>query len=190
MRRSRAVAAPLLLLIACQACEPIAAPAAESLDTLPPRLETGDQLPAFLLIDAYGNSVSPASLLGRVTTLTFVVPGATQPESFLRRIDDVYDRLGADAGRAKRYMVTLPAAESAARRAEREGWHSLTGDAEAVINLAARFGVLTWPGSDGVPAQTLGVAVVAPDGLIAGLFGGLETWEEMDLLVAITQAGR
>ena len=190
MRRPKAALGSLLLLISCLACEPIPSPATESADPLFARLEPGDQLPQFLLTDRQGNTVTPATLLGRVSTLTFVVPGAAQPESFLRRVDDVYDRLGADAARGRRYLVTLPSPAIESPIAERDGWESLSGDAEIVAELAARFGVLSWSGSNGIPAQTLGVAVVAPDGLIAAIFGGLETWEEMDLLVAITQADR
>jgi len=180
------VGAALLLLSICDvACEPIAAPAPRSSEVTSARIEPGDRIPEFELTDQ-----APATLLGSVATLTFVVPGAAQPDAFLRRIDDVCDRLGADAARVGRYLVTLPAAGNESAVAERDSWQSLHGDPETVIDLAARFGVVAWTGSDGVPVQTLGVAVIGPGGLVAARFGGLETWEEMDLLVAITEASR
>jgi len=182
--------AALLLLIPCVACEPIAIPADDHADPASTRLEPGDPLPEFVLTDRTGNTVTPAAFLGKVTTLTFIVPGAPQSDSFLRRIDDAHDRLGADASGVGRYLVTLPTSDHASALIERDGWQSLGGDAEMVISLAARFAVLTWPGAGDLPAQTLGAAVVGPDGLIAALFGGIETWEEMDLLVAIVEAGR
>jgi len=173
------------------ACEPIAAPATEGTPgPTSARVEAGDRLPEFLLRDQAGNTVTPATLLGTVSTLTFAVPGAAQPGPFLSRIDDVYDRLGADAIRVGRYLVTLPGPGDGSSPVERAGWQSLRGDPEAVADLAARFGVVTWPGPDGDTVQTLGAAVIGPSGVVAGRFGGLETWEEMDLLVAITQAGR
>ncbi len=188
MRQTCACAAVVLFVVSCAACEPIPAPSAESPDPTSTRLAPGDRLPEFLLRDSTGKAVTPTAFLGKVTTLTFVTPDATQPAPFLRRIDDVYDRLGADAISVRRYLVTLPATDDEAQFAERDGWRVLSGDADVVIDLAARFGVLTWPVTGGGHAQTLGVAVVGPDGLIAALLGGLETWEEMDLLAAITRA--
>jgi len=188
--RTRLGPALVLPLLACLACEPIAAPATESRDTSPARLEAGDRLPEFLLTDQADNAVTPATLRGSVVTLTFVVPGAAQPAPFLQRIDDVYDRLGADGIHVRRYLVTLVAGGDASLLAQRSGWLSLRGDPETVGLLAARFGVVSWPGADGDPVQTVGVAIIGPDGLVAARFGGLETWQEMDLLLAIAEAGR
>jgi len=190
VRHTYASAGLFLLLVSGLACEPIAAPAAEDPGTILPRIEPGDPLPEFRLRGQAGNTVTPATLLGTVTTLTFVVPGTAQPESFLRRIDDVYDRLGADGLRVGRYIVVLPAAGNDSAIPARAGWQLLRGNPEAVTDLASRFGVVTWPGSDGHPVQTLGVAIIGPRGLVVARFGGLETWEEMDLLVAITEARR
>jgi cytochrome oxidase Cu insertion factor (SCO1/SenC/PrrC family) len=180
----------LLLLGSGLACEPIPAPAVENPRPTSSRIEVGDHLPEFLLEDQAGNTVTPASLLGAVATLTFVVPDAAPPEALLRRIDDVYDRLGADAIRVVRYLVTLPAPGGASSLVERDGWTSLRGNAEAVTDLAARFGVVTWLGPDAEPVQTLAVAIIGPGGVVTARFAGLETWEGMDMLVAIVEAGR
>lgn len=190
MRYTSVRTALLVLILSGVACEPIAVPASEGSDSVSARVEPGDRLPEFLLTDSAGNVVTPAALLGNVATLTFVVPGAAQPESFLRRIDDVYDRLGAEGIGVTRYLVTLPTPGNASALATRDGWVSLRGNPEAVVDLAARFGVMTWPGTDGALVQTLGVAVIGPGGVVAARFSGLETWEEMDLLIAIVDAGR
>ncbi len=180
----------LALTLSSVACEPIAVPADEGSNSVSARAEPGDRVPEFLLTDSAGNAVTPATLLGNVTTLTFVVPGAAQPDSFLRRIDDVYDRLGADGIGVTRYLVTLPTRGSESTIVTRAGWLSLRGNPEAIADLAARFGVMTWLGTDGTPEQTLGVAIIGPGGMVAARFAGLETWEEMDLLIAIVEAGR
>ncbi len=172
-------------------CEPIAAPPPEQDELAAARLEPGDRLPQFHLRDHNGEPLTPASLLGSVATLTFVAPGTTTPELFLQRVDDVYDRLGDEATEIERYIVTLPTPGlSPSALVERAGWQSLRGDPDATIDLARRFGVMAWLGSDGTPVQNVSIAVIRPDGVIAARLGGVETWQEMDLLVAITEAGR
>lgn len=188
--RHTGVSALLLLLTSSLACEPIVAPVVQHRDLASARLELGDPIPELLLTDSGGNRITAATLSGTVATLTFVVPGAAQHGAFLRRIDDVFDRLGEDGTRVRRYLVTLPADPDMDHPplVEREGWQALRGAPAAVTDLAARFGVVTWRGSDGEPVQTLSVAIIGPGGVVRARLRGLETWVEMDLLVAITNA--
>lgn len=166
------------------ACEPIQQPEDAAIPGL--ALEAGDRVPSFELRDTSGRVVTEKDLVGRVTIITFMVSGSPQAAPYLRRLEDTLDRLGP-APDVARLFIRLPGSLT---EQEPAGWTGLAGEAKSVSQLANRFAVLTWSSSDSFPHQTFAVAVIGPDGRLVRRFGGLQTWDELDLIAAVADAGR
>ena len=140
-----------------------------------------DQLRHRGAIDRIGLS---ASELGGAAVLVFVGSDAIAVDRYLTRIDDTMDRLGADADGFSRLAVLFPGVELPDWR--REGWTGLAGQELEVRELARRFGSAQWGGA--IPAQSFSVTVIDRRGVTVRRLGGLTTWNEMELLVALDEA--
>jgi hypothetical protein len=178
--------APLLL---AGGCEPIAAPQPPDNGAVALELEVGAAIPPFGVINRTGERLASANLFRGVTLLTFVVPAAEQPAMLFARVDDALDRLGDDAADLNLVAVELPGLRQLASHPTRHPWNRVAGShPEELTRVAARLGVLAWHTHEDTAMQTLGLAVVRPDGTLHARFGGLATWAEIDLVAAIVGA--
>lgn len=172
-------------------CTPIPAPARSQGDpstTVP--LQRGDLLPEFTFVDADGDEVRSADLLGAVAVLTFAAPGAPFADALLDRLATV-DRRLASSPPSTRFVVFALGSTAPSNAALGTGrppdWLLLTRPSAQIVDFATRLGVMTWTEDDG-PAHTLRVVVVGPSGRVTDLLEGLSSWSVEDLLASVTAA--
>lgn len=116
--------------------------------------------PDFMLVSQDGTDVGPALLRGKVVLVTFIYTWCPDVCPLLTdKLARVKDDLGASFGKdiafvsitfdPERDTPEVLRAYAEAFDADPAGWFFLTGEVEAVREVAARYGVVTIPGVDG-----------------------------------------
>ena len=173
--------------------EPMAARQLEILDaaTAPPsptapRLQVGEVVPDFTLVDQKGESVRFSGFAGKVVAITFIYTRCPLP-NFCFRMSNNFgvlhqrfaDRMGKD-------LVLLSITfdpehdqpeilDDYARTWTKEatGWHFLTGPSADVKNVCEQFGVNSWQ-DEGFLTHSLHTVIVDRKGRIAANLEGNE----------------
>ena len=171
-------------------------------------LGRGEFIPDFLLLATSGEPITRASLAGRIVVLTFVAPpsrAAGDADDLANGASEILERIsGLDAALTRQgaedvevMVVILDPTASARDRVQRtltSQGRSSAGillaqePAAEAVQLAARFGVVWWPGATTVPVQSFMVLVIGREGAIVDLFPGVLGWSEHDLLAATLAA--
>jgi protein SCO1/2 len=153
-------------------------PAAEF--AAPRPLPIGEMIPDFQLTDQSGLPVRLASLRGEVVALNFIYTRCPQP--------DVCPRLSANFARLQRRFgsrvrllsVTIDPKFDTPEvlrhyaklwNADPKSWHFLTGDEQAIRDVADSFGLIYFA-EEGSMTHTARTAVIGRDGRLAGLVEG------------------
>jgi protein SCO1/2 len=149
--------APSLLALAVLFCAALARAGDDSdLSALP---DMGPA-PDFMLVSQDGTEVGPALLRGKVVLVTFIYTWCPDICPLLTdKLARVQDDLGASFGKdiafvsitfdPERDTTEVLRAYAEAFDADPAGWFFLTGEVEAVREVATRYGVVTIPGVDG-----------------------------------------
>jgi protein SCO1/2 len=175
----------------------------------PPRamdiLDPGSPVPDVTLIDETGAKRSLSDWRGRVLAVTFIYTRCPLPD-FCPRMDQnfavvqrevlkdpsLHDRVGLLSVSIDPQFDTSEVLAAHARRAGADArvWRFATGDAEAITQLAGRFGVAVFrEGSDpGALTHNLRTAVIKPDGTLATVLGGND-WTPAALIETARRAG-
>jgi protein SCO1/2 len=175
----------------------------------PPRtmdiLDPGSPVPDVKLIDETGAARSLSDWRGRVLAVTFIYTRCPLPD-FCPRMDQNFAAVQHEVlkdGKLRDRVSLLSVSvdpqfdtpEVLAAHARRAGadprfWRFATGDADAVAQLAGRFGVSVFrEGSD--PSgltHNLRTAIIKPDGTLATVLGGND-WTPAALIEAVRRAG-
>ena len=175
----------------------------------PPRtmdiLDPGSPVPDAKLIDETGAARSLSDWRGRVLAVTFIYTRCPLPD-FCPRMDQHFaavqrevlndaklrDRVALLSVSVDPQFDTPEVLAAHARRAGADArvWSFATGDAEAITQLAGRFGVSVFrEGSD--PSgltHNLRTAIIKPDGTLATVLGGND-WTPAALVDAARRAG-
>jgi protein SCO1/2 len=159
----------------------------------------GGEVPDFTLTNQDGRGVSLSSLRGQVVAVTFIYTRCPLPDYCPRMITNLQaierrfpDRIGEDLVLA---AITFdPQYDTAQRlkayaqafRADRPGWHFLTGSIEDVSRVCGRFGVEFWP-EEGLITHTLQTVVIDREGrLVASVEGKDYSAKQLTDLIAQT----
>lgn len=175
----------------------------------PPRpmeiLAPGSPVPDGTLIDETGAKRSLSDWRGRVLAVTFIYTRCPLPD-FCPRMDQnfaavqrevlndpkLHDRVALLSVSIDPQFDTPEVLAAHARRAGADArvWRFATGDAEAITQLAGRFGVSVFrEGSDPSSlTHNLRTAVIKPDGTLATVLGGND-WTPAALIEAARRAG-
>jgi protein SCO1 len=175
----------------------------------PPRpmdlLDPGSPVPDVKLIDETGKARSLSDWRGRVLAVTFIYTRCPLPD-FCPRMDQHFaavqrevlkdaklrDRMALLSVSVDPQFDTPEVLAAHARRAgaEAQVWTFATGDADAVTQLAGRFGVSVFrEGADpGGLTHNLRTAIIKPDGTLATVLGGSD-WTPAALIDAAKVAG-
>jgi protein SCO1/2 len=175
----------------------------------PPRtmdiLDPGSPVPDVTLIDETGATRSLSDWRGRVLAVTFIYTRCPLPD-FCPRMDQHFaavqrevlkdpklqDKVALLSVSVDPQFDTPQVLAAHARRAGADArvWRFATGDADAVTQLAGRFGVSVFrEGSD--PSgltHNLRTAIIKPDGTLATVLGGND-WTPAALIEAARRAG-
>jgi protein SCO1/2 len=175
----------------------------------PPRtmdiLDPGSPVPDVKLIDETGSARSLSDWRGRVLAVTFIYTRCPLPD-FCPRMDRHFaavqrevlqdaklrDRVALLSVSVDPQFDTPEVLAAHARRAgaDAQVWKFATGDADAVTQLAGRFGVSVFrEGADpnGL-THNLRTAIIKPDGALATVLGGSD-WTPAALIEAARRAG-
>lgn len=160
-------------------------------------VKIGQPVPDFTLTNQDGQSVSLASLRGKVVAVTFIYTRCPLPDYCPRMITNLQaverqfpDRVGKDLAlvaitfdpqydtpkRMKEYATFF--------KATRPGWQFLTGSNADVERVCGLFGVEFWP-EEGLITHTLQTAVIDKEGKLAAQVEGKDyTGRQLSDLVA------
>jgi protein SCO1 len=168
-------------------------------------LEPGALVPDVKLVDSSGAARSLSDWRGRVVAVTFIYTRCPLPD-FCPRMDQHFaavqrevlkdaklrDRMALLSVSVDPQFDTPEVLAAHARRAgaEAQVWTFATGDADAVTQLAGRFGVSVFrEGADpGGLTHNLRTAIIKPDGTLATVLGGSD-WTPAALIDAARVAG-
>lgn len=167
------------------------------------RVQVGDVVPDFALVDENGRPLARADLGGKATLVTFVFTRCPIPEycpAMARRFGELQKAIGADANlrtRAELLSITLdpdydrPAVLKAygeAVGANPDIWRFATGPEADVNALVKAFSV--YVERNGVTLDhTLCTALIDPTGRIVDIWRG-NGWKKADVLAAIAHAAQ
>ena len=155
----------------------------------PPRFEqvanVGDTAPCFELTDQDGNSVSLASLSGRLVLLDFIYTNCPGPCPILTSRNVTLQLSLADDLRARTHFVSIsidperdtPQAlrsYAEARGANLSGWSFLTGTPRSIEVVLGGYGVGTVPSENGEIDHVVATFLIDSEGRIAHRYLGLE----------------
>jgi len=144
------------------------------------RVTQGAAMPDFELKDQLGRNVKLSSFRSKVIAVDFIYTRCPLPE--------ICPRLSANFARLQRRFpeglvllsITIdpqydtPEVLSRYARiwkADPERWRFLTGDLQAVREVAGRFGMVYWP-EDGLMTHTSRTGVISKDGTLAAIVEG------------------
>ena len=168
-------------------------------------LDAGSPVPDVKLIDETGAARTLSDWRGRVLAVTFIYTRCPLPD-FCPRMDQHFaavqrevlkdpklqDKVALLSVSVDPQFDTPEVLAAHARRAGADArvWRFATGDADAVTQLAGRFGVAVFrEGSD--PSgltHNLRTAIIKPDGTLATVLGGTD-WTPDALIEAARRAG-
>ena len=159
-------------------------------------LKEGDLVSAYALVDQTGTPRPMESLRGHRVALTFIYSRCPMPD-FCPLMDkqfaQVQDEIGKTPGLADVRLVSVtldPEFDTPAvlaQHAKKLGadprtWYFMTGDREAVLAFAKRFGVVTEPGDPAAPVvHNLRTALVDPQGRLVKTYSG-SAWSPAELV--------
>lgn len=169
-----------------------------------PVLEAGEPVPDAVFTDQDGRPRRISEFRGSGLVLTFIYTRCPLPDfcpRLERNLRDAQDRIATDArlrGNVRLVAVTFdPGHDTPAvlkKRATDIGvdpvvWTYLTGDADAIEEFAARFGVtiIRNPGDEQDIRHNLRTALVAPDGTLVDVISGSD-WKAEDALASLERA--
>jgi protein SCO1/2 len=139
--------------------------------------------PDFMLVSQDGTEVGPASLRGKVVLVTFIYTWCPDICQLLTdKLGRVQDDLGAPFGKdiafvsitfdPERDTTEVLRTYAEAFDADPAGWFFLTGEVEAVREVATRYGVVTIPGVDGAIDHNLLTTLIDRRGRIRVQYSG------------------
>ncbi len=153
-------------------------------------LQRGERVPAVAFVDQLGRRFSFASLAGRPYALSFVYTRCADP-TMCPLISAKYRAIQQRTGRSIALVeISLDPAYDRpavlARYAARYGadpgrWHLLTGKPRAVLDFAARFGILEHSAGPVTIVHSERLAIVGRDGRIARLYDNA-AWSPADII--------
>ena len=141
-------------------------------------------MPDFTLLDQSGQPISVSSFRGKTVVVNFIYTRCPLPDvcprlsagfAYLQRkftgqmgnslvllsitLDPVYDTVETLSGYAKNW------------RADRSGWHMLTGTTAQIAEVAGRFGLVYWAEEDGIVHASV-TAIISPGGRLVARIEG------------------
>lgn len=169
----------------------------------PKRLQPGDEVPDFTMIDQDGKSRKLSDLRGFVVVLTFIYTRCPLPEfcpMMDRKFADLSRAVSATSDRASRVrLVSLSfdpdhdtpevlRKHAAIRGAQAPVWTYATATHEELARIAAPLGLVFGPAKDEF-LHNLCTAVIGPDGRLARLDVGTKAnaWTTAGLLKTVVQ---
>lgn len=164
-----------------------------------PRLEVGNQVPDFTLIDQARQRVALSSLAGKVIAMNFIYTRCALPQFCLRVSNNfgvLQKRFQKELGRdlvlltvtfdPERDTPEVLAEYAAQWKADAKTWHFLTGAVADVRRVCALFGVESFP-DEGLLNHSLRTLVIDRRGTItASIEGNQYTPEQLGDLVFTT----
>jgi protein SCO1/2 len=166
------------------------------------RVQEGDPVPEFALVDEEGHPLTRATLSGHVTVLTFIFTRCPVPEYcplMARRFGELQKAIAVDPGmngRAQLLSITLDPefdrpevlrAYGQAVGANPAIWHFGTGETEKVTSLVRAFSVYT-ERNGALLDHTLCTALIDREGKIVQLWRG-NGWKAEEIVAAMKAAG-
>jgi protein SCO1/2 len=161
----------------------------------------GQEVPDFELRDQDDRPVSLGSLRGQVVAVNFIYTRCPLPDYCPRIVNQfrgVRERLGERLGKdvtlltitfdPKHDTPETLRAYAAAASVSGEGWHFLTGPADAIGRVCASFGVEYWP-DEGLLTHSLQTAVIDRNGRLAATVEGKDASARQlaDLIEAVLE---
>lgn len=164
-----------------------------------PRLEVGNKVPDFTLIDQTRQQVAFSSLAGKVLAVNFIYTRCALPQFCLRVSNNfgvVQKRFQKELGRdlvlltvtfdPERDTPEVLAEYASQWKADPKTWHFLTGPVADVRKVCAMFGVESFP-DEGLLNHSLRTAVIDRSGtIVASIEGNQYTPEQLGDLVFTT----
>jgi protein SCO1/2 len=172
--------APSLLALVVVLCA-VLARAGDAADM--PALPDMGLAPDFMLNSQDGTEVGLASLRGKVVLVTFIYTWCPDICPMLTdKMARVQDDLGASFGKdvafvsitfdPERDTTEVLKAYAEAFDSDPSGWFFLTGEVEAVRQVATRYGVVTIPGDDGAIDHNLVTTLIDRRGTMRVQYSG------------------
>jgi protein SCO1/2 len=155
-----------------------------------PFLRRGERVPTVAFVDQLGRRFSLAALAGRPYALSFVYTRCTDPTmcpliSAKYRAIQQHTRepialveVSLDPGYDRPAVLARYAASYGANPAR---WHLLTGNPRAVLDFAARFGILEHSAGPVTIVHSERLAIIGRDGRIARLYDNA-AWSPADIV--------
>ena len=174
---------------------PIETPWAAPLITDADMLKDGDAVPDYPLVDQSGTPRPIGSLRGHRVALTFIYTRCPLPDFcplMDRQFADLQQEIKQSPQLADVRLVSVtldpefdtPAvldAHAKALGADPGLWHFVTGDRDAVLAFAKRFGVIAEPGEPDTVVHNLRTAVIDPQGRFVKAYSG-NMWSPAELV--------
>ena len=168
-----------------------------------PRLEVGNKVPDFTLIDQARQRVAFSSLAGKVLAVNFIYTRCALPQFCLRVSNNfgvLQKRFQKDLGRdlvlltvtfdPERDTPEVLADYASQWKADPKTWHFLTGPVADVRKVCAMFGVESFP-DEGLLNHSLRTVVIDRIGaIVASIEGNQYTSEQLGDLVFTTLTSR
>jgi len=168
-----------------------------------PRLEVGNKVPDFTLIDQARQRVAFSSLAGKVLAVNFIYTRCALPQFCLRVSNNfgvLQKRFQKDLGRdlvlltvtfdPERDTPEVLADYASQWKADPKTWHFLTGSVADVRKVCAMFGVESFP-DEGLLNHSLRTVVIDRIGaIVASIEGNQYTSEQLGDLVFTTLTSR
>jgi len=168
-----------------------------------PRLEVGNKVPDFTLIDQARQRVAFSSLAGKVLAVNFIYTRCALPQFCLRVSNNfgvLQKRFQKDLGRdlvlltvtfdPERDTPEVLAEYASQWKADPKTWHFLTGPVADVRKVCAMFGVESFP-DEGLLNHSLRTVVIDRSGtIVASIEGNQYTPEQLGDLVLTTLTSR
>ncbi|HEY1304569.1 MAG TPA: SCO family protein [Vicinamibacterales bacterium] len=164
-----------------------------------PRLEVGNRVPDFTLIDQARQRVAFSSLAGKVLAVNFIYTRCALPQFCLRVSNNfgvLQKRFQKELGRdlvlltvtfdPERDTPEVLAEYASQWKADPKTWHFLTGAVADVRKVCATFGVESFP-DEGLLNHSLRTVVINRSGtIVASIEGNQYTPEQLGDLVSTT----
>src|SRR5215510_13336712 len=168
-----------------------------------PRLEVGNKVPDFTLIDQARQRVAFSSLAGKVLAVNFIYTRCALPQFCLRVSNNfgvLQKRFQKELGRdlvlltvtfdPERDTPEVLAEYASQWKADPKTWHFLTGPVADVRKVCAMFGVESFP-DEGLLNHSLRTVVIDRSGtIVASIEGNQYTPEQLGDLVFTTLTSR
>lgn len=175
--------------------------AARALRARIPRLDEGDLVPSFALVNQEGEPFETGQWLGKAVAISFIFTRCPVPE-FCPRMSANFRALQKEIGqspglrdRVQLLSVTIDPGYDTPEVLRRyaatytdslDNWTFATGDPARIEEMTTRFSIFVDPGDGGANIDhALGTAVVDPEGRLAKVWWG-NRWEVADVLQTIS----